>query len=218
MQLSLYSFIILAALAIPVSAAFLKLINTCLTKHAGMMFADEGIVHPNISIGLPTLWCTVWIALMLAYVKSIAPAAFFFNSLFLLGLLFITYIDIKYQYIFDKVVLFMAAIAILATPYIGYSIWERLLGVLAGGLIMFIIAVCARGMLGGGDIKMVAMLGLWQGVYALPSFLFISFTSAALFAILAIIMQKKTMRDTIAFGPYLALGAFIYWLGIFRLS
>lgn len=216
MKLSPYSFIILAVLALPVSTAFLKLINSCLNKHAEMMFADEGIEQPNINIGHPALWCTIWIALLIAYIKSITLGAFFFNSLFLLGLLFITYIDIKYQYIFDNVVLSLSVIALLATPYIDYSIWERVLGVLAGGLIMFIIAVCARGMLGGGDIKMVAMLGLWQGVYALPSFLFISFTSAALFAIIAIIARKKTMRDTIAFGPYLALGSFIYWLGILR--
>lgn len=216
MQLNIYIFIILAVLALPVSTAFLKLLNLCLAKNASVMLEDEGIEEPSINIAHPALWCTIWIAMMLAYVKSMSMGAFVFNALFLLGLLFITYIDIKYQYIFDHVVLALAVIAVLATPYIEYTLLERLFGVLVGGIVMLIIAICARGMLGGGDIKMVAMLGLWQGVYALPAFLFISFTSAALFAIVAIILRKKTMRDTIAFGPYLALGAFIYWAGLFQ--
>lgn len=213
MRLELYSLITLAVLALPVSTAFFKLLNICLAKHADLLLQEDGIEHPHINIPLPILWCTLYLALLLAYHKSSTLGACFFNSLFLIGLLFITYIDLKYQYIFDKVVFAMAIIGVLATPYIDYSVFERLAGVLIGALVMIVIAVCARGMLGGGDIKMVAMLGLWQGIYALPQFLFISFFSGAIFAIAAIITRRKTMRDTIAFGPYLALGAFIYWIG-----
>lgn len=217
MYLSIPTFIILAVLAVPVSTAFLKTVNICLARHSALMLEEDGVDNPQIYISKPILWCTVFIILLLAYVKSISIGQILINSLFLLGLLLITYIDIKYQYIFDEVVIALGALAILATPYIQYGWLERLGAVVAGGLLMLLVAVMSKGMLGGGDIKLVAMLGLWQGLSGLYVCLTVGFVSAAIFALLALVSGRKKMNDTIAFGPYLALGAFVYWLGIYSI-
>lgn len=213
--MNINSVIVLVILAIPISIAFLKLANFCLHRHAALMLQEEGIVNPRLYIGFPTLWCTVFIALLFAARHSTNIVQLTVNTLFLLGLLLITYIDLKYQYIFDEVLWAMALLAVVATPYIQHSFLERILGVLAGGALMLGIAICSKGMLGGGDIKMVAMFGLWQGWSGLPVCLAVAFVSAAVFALAGLATGQKKLRDTIAFGPYLALGAFVYWLGIY---
>lgn len=213
--MNINSVIVLAALALPISIAFLKLANFCLHRHAVLMLQEEDIVNPRLYIGLPVLWCTVFIILLLAARHSSNVGQLIVNALFLLGLLLITYIDLKYQYIFDEVLWAMALLAVIATPYIQHSFLERILGVLAGGTLMLGIAICSKGMLGGGDIKMVAMFGLWQGWSGLPVCLAVAFVSAAVFALAGLATGQKKLRDTIAFGPYLALGAFVYWLGIY---
>lgn len=213
--MNINSVIVLAALALPISIAFLKLANFCLHRHAVLMLQEENIVNPRLYIGLTVLWCTVFIILLLADRHSSNMGQLIVNTLFLLGLLLITYIDLKYQYIFDEVLWAMALLAVIATPYIQHSFLERILGVLAGGALMLGIAICSQGMLGGGDIKMVAMFGLWQGWSGLPVCLAVAFVSAAVFALAGLATGRKKLRDTIAFGPYLALGAFVYWLGIY---
>ena len=215
MYLDMFSFIILAVLALPVSTGFFYTVNYCLHRHAELMLEEEGIENPHINLGKPILWCTVFVVMLVAYLKATSIANFTVNTLFLLGLLLVTYIDIKYQYIFDEVLLAMAALAIIATPYIQDSWTDRLLGVFAGGLVMLLVALLSRGMLGGGDIKMVAMFGLWHGLAGLQACVFIGFVSAAVFAILAILTKQKKMSDSMAFGPYLALGAFVHWLSLY---
>lgn len=217
MYLDIISLIIIFVLALPVSIAFSKTLNGCLQRHATLMFQEEEITHPQIYIPRLILWTTVFIILLFAYVKSVDMIQFAIQSLFLLGMLLITYIDIKYQYIFDEVLLALGALAIISTPYIPYNWLDRLGGVLAGAIIMLLIAFLSKGMLGGGDIKMVAMLGLWQGLAGLYVCVTVGFISAAIFAIIALVSKQKKMGDTMAFAPFLAFGAFIYWLGMYNL-
>jgi leader peptidase (prepilin peptidase)/N-methyltransferase len=64
--------------------------------------------------------------------------------------------------------------------------------------------------MGGGDIKLLAMIGAmigWQGI------LFTLFAASAIGTIvglLAMIRSGKGMRLAIPFGPFLAMGAIIY--------
>ncbi|HDZ62180.1 MAG TPA: prepilin peptidase, partial [Nitrospirae bacterium] len=87
-------------------------------------------------------------------------------------------------------------------------------GVLLGGGLYYAIAVLGRALLkkeamGGGDIKMMAMVGGflgWKGVI-LTTFLGSLFGSVI--GILLIIMKGREWGSRIPFGPYLAAGAII---------
>ena len=88
-----------------------------------------------------------------------------------------------------------------------------LLGVLVGGIFFYLIALVSKGGMGGGDIKLIAMIGAflgWQGA-------FFTILSGALLGSLVgvslIIRGKKGRKDKVPFGPFLSAGAilFILW-------
>ena len=135
---------------------------------------------------------------------------------FIATLLVITFIDIDHQIIPDVIslpgipVFFVAS---LALPDI--SIVDSILGILVGGGSLFLVAwlyhlLTRKEGMGGGDIKLLAMMGAvigWKGV------LFTIFTASAvgtLAGILVILKTGKTMKLKIPFGPFLAIGAIAY--------
>jgi leader peptidase (prepilin peptidase) / N-methyltransferase len=88
-----------------------------------------------------------------------------------------------------------------------------LLGVLGGGVFFYLIALVSRGGMGGGDIKLIAMIGAflgWQGG-------FFTILSGALLGSLVgvslMVLGKKGRKDKVPFGPFLSVGAilFILW-------
>ena len=86
--------------------------------------------------------------------------------------------------------------------------------VLGGGLLLAIIYgyyfLTKKEGMGGGDAKLLAMIGVftgWQGV------LFTVFASSLMGTIVGIpygLIKKGTLKAAIPFGPFLALGALIY--------
>ena len=135
---------------------------------------------------------------------------------FIVALLVITFIDIDHQIIPDRITLpgiplfFLASFAVSA---IGYK--DSILGFLVGGGSLFAVAwayhlLTKREGMGGGDIKLLAMIGTlvgWQGV------LFTIFVASAVgtFAgVLSMIGQAKGSKLAVPFGPFLSIGAITY--------
>lgn len=86
-------------------------------------------------------------------------------------------------------------------------------GILLGALIMWcvmkILEVLSRGDLGGGDVKVSVLLGLYLGWLSLESVvtaLVTAFASAGLFALLLLALRRAGRRTHIAFGPFLIAG------------
>ncbi|MDY6831533.1 MAG: prepilin peptidase [Thermodesulfobacteriota bacterium] len=135
---------------------------------------------------------------------------------FIAALIVVIFIDIDYQIIPDAISLpgiplfFLASVFIVRTP-----VTDSLLGILAGGGSLLAVAVIYRlitgkeGM-GGGDIKLLAMIGAlcgWQGV------LFTVFTSSLAGTVVGMVImaiQKKNMKLALPFGPFLSMGAIVY--------
>ena len=136
--------------------------------------------------------------------------------LFVITLLVVTFIDIDHRIIPDRITLpgipvfFMASLAI-PVP----TVTDAILGVLAGGGSLLLIAwgyslVTGREGMGGGDIKLLAMIGAllgWQGVIFT---IFISSAVGTLTGILGMIRSRKGMKLAIPFGPFLSIGAIFY--------
>ena len=88
--------------------------------------------------------------------------------------------------------------------------WKlHLLGVLAGGGPLLFLAMLTRGGMGGGDIKLAGVVGLFQGPRLVLLTLFIGSLLAGSIGIGLIMLGKKGRKDTMVFGPFLAVGAFI---------
>ena len=131
-------------------------------------------------------------------------------------LLLITYIDHDHQIIPDVITLPGIPIAFLASLFLPQISWlESVLGILIGGGILYLIAVLytlltkKEGM-GGGDIKLLALIGAaigWKGVLFT---IFLASLVGAVSGILVMIQQKGNFKLAVPFGPFLSIGAISY--------
>ena len=83
------------------------------------------------------------------------------------------------------------------------------LGLLAGAGLFLLIAVLSKGGMGGGDIKLMAVLGLAAGwPLVLVVFLF-AFLLGAVVGLFLLLIGKKSRRDPLPFAPFLSLSFII---------
>ena len=97
----------------------------------------------------------------------------------------------------------------------GISWSDSLVGLVAGGGSLYLVAtvyarITGREGLGGGDIKLLAMIGAWMGWQSLPLIVLMSSLSGAVIGSAFILMGGKGARTQIPFGPFLSLGALAY--------
>lgn len=108
----------------------------------------------------------------------------------------------------------------LLPPYSNYiyQVLERnltpflsaFLAALGIALFFYLLIVLTKGRaMGGGDVKFGFLLGLLIGWPLVLVSLFIAFLTGAFLSVLLIIVRKKRFGQTIPFGPFLALSAFI---------
>ena len=125
--------------------------------------------------------------------------------------------DIKYMVIPDKVLLFFTGIFLIErillplTPW-----WDSLVGAGAGFFILLLIAVISKGGMGGGDIKLFALVGFALGLKTVALSFFLSTLFGALFGVTALLLKVIKRGHPIPFGPFIALGTLVaYFFGDF---
>jgi leader peptidase (prepilin peptidase) / N-methyltransferase len=127
----------------------------------------------------------------------------------------ITVSDIKYMIIPDKVLLFFAALFIVERLFVPLSPWwGSLTGAALGFTLLLFIAIVSRGGMGGGDIKLFALIGFVLGVKGLLLSFFLATLLGAVVGILGMLLGKFKKGEAIAFGPYICLGTILaYFFG-----
>ena len=141
----------------------------------------------------------------------------YFLVLFLLGvLLTISFIDLYHKIIPDILTL-PGIVAGWASSFVFANItWlDSFIGIMAGGGSLFVVAfvyerITGREGMGGGDVKMLAMIGAWMGWRPLPLIVLISSLTGTLIGLAFILLAGKEYRFKIPFGPFLAFGTVIY--------
>jgi len=129
-------------------------------------------------------------------------------------LIVVTAVDLDHQLILDGFVLAIAALGVLYVfmvqiPQSGLSaLLDSLIGMLIGGGLFLLISAVSRGGMGGGDIKLMAALGLWFGWKMLLLLIFVAFIVGALVSAVLLFLRKKGKKDGIPFGPFIAAAAY----------
>lgn len=85
------------------------------------------------------------------------------------------------------------------------SIW----GFLVGGGIFLLIAIVTNGAMGGGDIKLMAALGIWFGLKEILLISLLSFILGSVISIMLLIAKLKSRKDEVPFGPFICISAFL---------
>jgi len=156
---------------------------------------------------------------LLLFLKFGFSPDFFVFFIFTAVLIVITFIDLDHQIIPDVLTLpgiplfFLAAVFIIKVPWL-----EALLGLLIGGGVLFLIAfvyelISKREGMGGGDIKLLAMIGGFLGWKSLIFVLLFSSFTGAIIGVTAMMIKKQDMKYAVHFGPFLSAAAvaYIFW-------
>ena len=126
----------------------------------------------------------------------------------------ITFIDIDHYIIPDKITLPGIPIGFLASYFYLPATWQEAgAGFIVGfGLFWIILLIVPHGF-GGGDVKLMGMLGAFLGLKSVFITIFLGSLIGSVVGVGSIIFLGKDRKAKIPFGPYLAAAAIaaIFW-------
>jgi leader peptidase (prepilin peptidase)/N-methyltransferase len=132
------------------------------------------------------------------------------------ALLIVSVIDLHHQIIPDVITYPGILIGLIISGLSGAPGWvSSLIGVLIGGgvlwgLALVYILLARREGMGGGDIKLLAMIGAFQGWPGVLVTLLAGSFVGTVAGLILILLWKKDRTFAIPFGPFLSFGAVIY--------
>jgi len=126
-------------------------------------------------------------------------------------------IDLEHGLILNKVVYPSMVVALLLAlvPEPGFNqlaamrVANAAMGGAIGFVIFLLIALASRGGMGWGDVKLAALIGLATGFPSVILAIIMAAIVGGIVAVALMIAKKRTRRETIPFGPFLALAALV---------
>lgn len=128
---------------------------------------------------------------------------------FVFFLVLYTVTDLEQQVIFDRQLVPFAVLGLLSIPLLGRPFFDHLLAAAVGFAVFLAIAVITRGAIGGGDIKLVAALGLWLGSDQLLTVVIAGTILGGLAALVLLATGKRKRGEMFAYGPYFTIAALV---------
>ena len=145
-------------------------------------------------------------------------------SLLFYLLIVVSFVDLEFQIIPDEISLSGIVVGIALSGMFPHlhnqasafgGIKSSLIGTFVGGLMIYLIGVFGnivfkKESMGGGDVKLLAMIGAFLGAkYAVLTFFIAPFFGS----VIGIVAKLKYKQDIIPYGPFLSLGAIIsvFW-------
>lgn len=171
----------------------------------------------------PPILCA---AVFAVYASVLAPFPLLVvRSLFACVLVQVIFFDFEHRLILDRVMFPSMALAVLVslTPLVDKNLglwqqgwWVGIAVGLAAGAIFLILALVGSAIfkaeaLGFGDVKLAAFMGFLLGWPYTFSAIFYGVLIAGVVSI-GVIIWRRSLKGTIAYGPYLAAGALILLL------
>lgn len=128
----------------------------------------------------------------------------------------ITFIDLEHQIIPDVISLPGIIFGFIASFFIPQLGWlNSLIGIAVGGGSLLLVAygyqlIAKKEGMGGGDIKLLAMMGAFFGWKAVLFIIFASSLIGSVIGIALMLIRNEDSKLAIPFGPFLAFAAIIY--------
>jgi leader peptidase (prepilin peptidase)/N-methyltransferase len=146
-----------------------------------------------------------------AFHFGLSPALLL-RSFFGLVLVQVIFFDFEHRLILDRVMFPAMALALFAS-FFKDPWWAGIAAGLGAGLLFLLLALAGSAIfkaeaLGFGDVKLAAFMGLLLGPLPTVQAVFYGVFMAGVVSV-AIIVRHRSLKGTIAYGPYLAGGALI---------
>jgi len=134
--------------------------------------------------------------------------------LFAASLVALFAIDLEHHLLPDAITLPGVGAGLLASLFLPPGIRDALIGVLAGGGVLWLIGEAyyryagEEGM-GGGDVKMLAMIGAFLGWQLVIVTLVFSSIAGSLIGVLLIVTKRGGMKYALPYGTFLSIAALV---------
>ncbi len=168
-----------------------------------------------ISIQYPLVEGITALGSLVLFMKFGTSLGFLVYFAFVAALIVITVIDLYHQIIPDVISLPGIGVGILASLFIPQiTVLNSVMGVLLGGGSLFLVATVYQRLfkregMGGGDVKLLAMIGAFLGWKAVLLTILLGSLIGSIVGIMIMVSKGKDFRYAIPFGPFLSLGAVI---------
>jgi leader peptidase (prepilin peptidase)/N-methyltransferase len=172
--------------------------------------------HAPISWRYPLVEALNGLLTLFLFLKFGFSFAFLALFIFCSSLVVITFIDLDHQIIPDEISLPGIVLGFVFSFFLPWNSWlTSLCGILLGGGSLFLVAwgyekLTGKEGMGGGDIKLLAMMGAFLGWRSVPFIIFTASLVGSVIGVSLMLIQKKDGKLAIPFGPFLACGAVLY--------
>ncbi len=135
------------------------------------------------------------------------------SFIFVIGLLYHTYTDLKSMLLYDNVTLILASVGLVRAWYEG-QLFDAAYGAVVMLAIMLVLYFASRGGMGEGDVKLAPALGIWLGLEQGLLCLLLAFVSGGVIGALLLLCRRGKLKQAIPFGPFLCAAAVVaYFCG-----
>jgi len=169
----------------------------------------------NVSLQYPLVEGITALSSFLLFMKFGLSWSYLFYFIFVASLIVITGIDLFHQIIPDVISLPGIGLGLLASLIIPHlTFLNSLMGMLLGGGSLFLVATLYQWLfkregMGGGDVKLLAMIGAFLGWKAVILTILLSSLIGSISGVIIMVLKGKDFKYAIPFGPFLSLGAAI---------
>jgi leader peptidase (prepilin peptidase)/N-methyltransferase len=169
-----------------------------------------------ISVRYPLVEGIAGLLSITLFLKHNLSYQYFIFLIFSASLVVISFIDLRHQIIPDAVSLPGILAGFIISLIFAHITWyDSLIGIIAGGGVLYLVAflfelITGKEGMGGGDIKLLAMIGAWMGWRALPFIILLSSLTGIFIGGVSLLISRQGLHARIPFGPFLALGTLVY--------
>ena len=175
--------------------------------------------HAPISFQYPLIEGGTALCSLLLFIKFGLSWNYLFYFSFIAALIVITVIDFFHQIIPDVISLPGIGLGLLGSLILSQiTFFNSLIGVVLGGGSLFLVATLyqwffKREGMGGGDVKLLAMIGAFLGWKAVFLTILLSSLIGSITGVATMAFKGKDFKYAIPFGPFLSLGAVVslFW-------
>ncbi|WP_373018847.1 A24 family peptidase [Thiomicrorhabdus sp.] len=169
----------------------------------------------NISARYPLIEVSTALATTLVMWHFGATTLGFAALIFTWILITISVIDIEHQLILDNLSLPLLWIGLLFnTQGFFTSTSDAIWGAAIGYLLLWVLFhsfkfLTGKEGMGYGDFKLLAALGAWFGLAAIPQIILIASVTSLIIGVGGVLLKLRDYSSPLAFGPFLAIGGWV---------
>ncbi len=161
--------------------------------------------HQPISWQYPLVETATALIFFMLYVQFGLSAQFFVYLVYAGFLIVLFVYDLRYYLIPDRVSLPGIIVAFILSYFIlDIGIFSLMAGTLIGGGFFLLQYAVSRGRwIGGGDIRLGALMGMMLGWPQVVAALFIAYVTGSIVGIFLIVLRQKKWQSQVPFGTFL---------------